>query len=208
MKIVATSDTHSRHDQLTVPDGDVFVHAGDSMKVGALDELERFNEWLGTLPHRHKIVIAGNHDWCFQTMAEDARQRLTNAIYLEDSGVTIDGVHFYGSPWQPWFFDWAFNLKRGPEIKEKWDIIPPETDVLITHGPPHGILDETVRGDLVGCEELLLAVERIRPKLHLFGHIHEAAGIQEREGTTYANVSFLDVRYMAAQECTVLTLDK
>ncbi|MDF1666009.1 MAG: metallophosphatase domain-containing protein [Planctomycetota bacterium] len=206
MQIVATSDTHSRHEQLTVPDGDVFVHAGDSMKFGSLDELDNFNRWLGTLPHAHKIVIAGNHDWCFQTMPEDAQARLTNATYLQDESVTIDGVHFYGSPWQPWFLDWAFNLQRGPEIKEKWDLIPAACDVLITHGPPHGILDETVRGESVGCEELLLALERVQPKLHIFGHIHEAAGLQEIGATTFANASFLDVRYKAAQECTVLSI--
>jgi len=90
--------------------------------------------------------------------------------------VIIEGVKFYGSPWQPRFFDWAFNLDRGEEIKKKWDLIPMDTDVLITHGPPYGILDLTHEGEKVGCEELMKAVLRVQPKIHIFGHIHEAYG--------------------------------
>jgi predicted phosphohydrolase len=206
VKIVATSDTHSRHDALNVPDGDVFVHAGDFSGYGSLKELSDFNAWLGSLPHCHKLIIAGNHDWCFETMAGVARSVVTNAHYLQDEGVEIDGVQFYGSPWQPWFLDWAFNLPRGEPLREKWSLIPESCDVLITHGPPHGIGDLTVRGENVGCRELLKALERVRPKVHIFGHIHEGAGVVEGDHTTFANVSFLDVTYKPKQDCTVLEI--
>ena len=161
IKLVAVSDTHGKHRDLDIPEGDVFVHAGDLIWRGTVDDLIEFNEFLGSLQHRHKIVIAGNHDFCFEESREFAESFLTNAVYLQDEEVVLEGIKFYGSPWQPWFFDWAFNLQRGQELREKWDLIPNDVDVLVTHGPPYGYCDETSRGDHVGCEELLAAVERI-----------------------------------------------
>ena len=197
MKIVCLSDTHMEHEQLAVPDGDVLIHAGDSTYRGAVPELVRVNAWLGTLPHRHKIIIAGNHDWLFETDPSLAESLMTNAIYLRDSATSIAGVKFYGAPWQPWFMDWAFNLQRGAEIKRKWDLIPTDTDVLITHGPPQGILDivpdyRTGLDINVGCEELAPAIARVKPKLHIFGHIHEGYGQLERDGVTYINAANCD----------------
>jgi len=150
MKLITISDTHGLHWSLDIPDGDVLIHAGDLTDRGILEEVSEFNTFLGTLPHPHKIVIAGNHDLCFEDYRMDCEEALTNCIYLQDQEVTIDGVRFYGSPWQPWFYDWAFNLERGPEIRAKWDLIPEGTDVLITHGPPYGIGDLTARGDKGG----------------------------------------------------------
>ena len=124
MKIVAISDTHGLHRSLEIPDGDVLIHAGDLTRHGTLDDVREFNDFLGTLPHPHKIVIAGNHDFCFESDREACEELLTNCIYRQDQEVVIDGVKFYGSPWQPWFYDWAFNLERGPEIRAKWDLIP------------------------------------------------------------------------------------
>jgi len=113
MKLVCISDTHSLHWRMPdIPDGDVLIHAGDCLDQGTLENIEDLNNWLGTLPHRHKIVIAGNHDWAFQETPELARQALTNAIYLEDSGVETEVVRFWGSPWTPTFMDWAFMLDR------------------------------------------------------------------------------------------------
>lgn len=147
MKLVCISDTHSLHRRLqSIPDGDVLIHAGDCLGQGTLENIEDFNDWLGSLPHRHKIVIAGNHDWAFQETPELARQALTSAIYLEDSGVEIEGVRFWGSPWTPIFMNWAFMLGRGEPLYEKWQLIPDDTDVLITHGPPQGIGDEVMFG--------------------------------------------------------------
>ncbi len=125
--------------------------------------------------------------------------------YLQDSGCEIDGVKFWGSPWQPEFNDWHFNLSRGEPLARKWRLIPDDTDVLITHGPPHGILDECpewisgwgrTRGTVhVGCEELAKALERVQPKVHIFGHIHEGAGVLEQDGRTYINASSMDANY-------------
>jgi Icc-related predicted phosphoesterase len=187
--IVAVSDTHGYHDNLNVPDGDVFVHAGDLSKRGGLEEVEAFDRWLASLPHRHKIVIAGNHDFCFENHPAEARARLKHCIYLQDEAVTVEGIKIYGSPWQPVFFDWAFNLPRGPALAAKWALIPDDTQLLVTHGPPHGSLDRTHDGRLVGCEDLLKRVRQIRPRIHIFGHIHEAAGIVEEDGTIFVNAS-------------------
>src|SRR4029450_13285789 len=112
----------------------------------------------------------GTHDWCFEQMPEACADVLTNAIYLQDSAITLDGVRFYGSPWQPWFYDWAFNLPRGPQIREKWVLIPADTNVLIPHGPPQGYADRTFRHQHAGCADLLDIVETIAPRVHIFGH--------------------------------------
>ena len=136
---------------LKVPPGDVLVHAGDILRHGLLDDVTEFDRWLGTLNHlyRYKVVICGNHDWCFQEKPAEARARLTNALYLRDSGCQIEVLTFYGSPWTPLFHDWGF-MKPDAELDEKWALIPPGLDVLITHGPPLGILDTTVRRDSAG----------------------------------------------------------
>lgn len=194
MRLVLVSDTHQRHDDLVVPDGDVLVHAGDFCRRGKEDEVARFNAWLGLRNHRHKIVIAGNHDFLFENEPAIARSLLTHATYLEDSGVTIDGLRFWGSPWQPRFFDWAFNLDRGAPLREKWDRIPSGIDVLIVHGPPRDVLDKTWRGESVGCDDLRSAIERVRPKLFVCGHIHESYGEAELVGVRCINASSCDVR--------------
>jgi Icc-related predicted phosphoesterase len=121
---------------------------------------------------------------------------MTNAHYLQDQSVIIEGLKFYGSPWQPTFHNWAFNKDRGEKIKTEWDKIPSDTDVLITHGPPFGILDKTVDNEKVGCEELLLAVNRIKPKIHIFGHIHENYGEIKLNGTHFINPSSCDYNYI------------
>jgi len=189
LRIVCVSDTHANHRKTVIPDGDLLLHAGDLTGHGRLEDVEDFDRWLGTLPHRHKVVIAGNHDFCFQEQAVEARARITNAVYLEDEMVKIAGVTIYGSPWQPWFGGWAFNLQRGPELATVWSKIPASTDILLTHGPPEGILDRNRRGDCCGCRDLLHRVLEVRPRLHVFGHIHEAAGRTHIDGTTFLNAS-------------------
>ena len=196
MKIVVVSDTHGMHNQVKVPDGDVLVHCGDITRDGRVHELFGINMWLSFLPHKHKIVIAGNHDWCFQNQTSLSASYLQNATYLHDSSVVIDGVTFWGSPWQPEFYDWAFNLpKNGPELEKKWDLIPDNTDVLITHCPPFGILDLTLQNNKVGCEKLAIAVERVKPKVHLFGHIHCGYGKLQVGNTLFVNASNCDEEY-------------
>lgn len=205
LKIIAFSDTHSRRPWFRIPEGDVLIFAGDMTLHGRLDEVVKFNEFLGRLPHPHKLVIAGNHDTCFQTYPAESRARLTNAIYLEDQSVTIQGVEFYGTPWQPVFRDMAFNLPR-EALRAKWDQIPASTDVLITHTPPHGRHDRTFFGSRVGCRELREAVERLQPALHLFGHIHEAHGQSTNGQTVFANVSICNLIYMPVRRPFVYTL--
>lgn len=208
MKCVVISDTHGMYRELAIPEAEVFIHAGDILGRGKLSELTEFNTWVGTLPHRHKIIIAGNHDWCFERSERESREILTNAVYLKDELVEIEGVKFYGSPWQPAFFNWAFNLSRGSELKEKWDLIPGNIDVLITHGPPAGILDTVMDGSNVGCEELIKAVNRIKPQYHLFGHIHEGYGIRVLEGCTHINASITTERYLPTNKPVVFSINE
>lgn len=171
-RIVCLSDTHNCNGQIRVPDGDILIHSGDATIRGTIDEIVLFNRWFANLPHRHKIFVAGNHDWLFETNPATAENLLdAQIIYLRDSFTVIDKLKIYGAPWQPRFFDWAFNLNRGREMAEKWKLIPENVDILITHGPPNGILDLTPQGDFAGCEELRKKVEVIRPKAHIFGHI-------------------------------------
>lgn len=176
MRVVAVADTHGEHARVEVPDGDVFVHAGDLTQRGTLPQLKQVAEWMRSLPHRHKVFIAGNHDFAFERQPKDARALFEGLTYLEDEAVTLDGVRFYGSPWQPWFHSWAFNLRRGPDIDRVWQRIPAGVDVLITHGPPHGYGDKVWSGERVGCEDLLRHLARVEPKLFLCGHIHEDRG--------------------------------
>lgn len=206
MRIVCISDTHMTHDKLVIPDGDVLVHAGDLCGHGTVAEVERFDTFLATLPHRHKVVIAGNHDWCFERAPIEARAALVHATYLQDSGVELDGIRFWGSPWQPEFLSWAFNLPRGAKLREKWDLIPEGTDVLVTHGPPFGIGDRCFDGREVGCPELLAAIDRIGPRLHVSGHIHEGYGERRRGQTLCINASSCDLRYRPVQPPIVVDL--
>jgi len=208
LRLVCLSDTHGLHDQLDVPDGDVLLHAGDFTKRGAEHEVRAFATFLAAQPHRHKVVVAGNHDFLFERDATRARELLGDVTYLEDAAATIEGVSIWGSPWQPWFHDWAFNLRRGAPLAAVWDRIPDTTDLLITHGPPFGILDRTALGEHVGCEELVKALARARPRLHLFGHIHEAQGHLVEGSTLFVNASNCDLGYRPVQAPTIVDWDE
>lgn len=187
--IVVISDTHGRHREVEVPDGDILIHAGDFTGSGTLSGVDNVNDWLGTLPHDHKLVVAGNCDPCCEENPDEVRERLTNAQYLQDDAVEIDGIRFWGSPWQPKFLNMSFNLPRGEALAEKWEMIPDDTDVLITHGPPRGILDRTSRGEEVGDRALLTRVTELRPAYHVFGHVHESSGTEIRGETTFVNAA-------------------
>jgi Icc-related predicted phosphoesterase len=171
-KVVCISDTHTNEPVL--PWGDLLVHAGDLTGSGTLTKTIKGLDWLARQPHGCKIFVPGNHDFLFERRPDDAL-RLCNdrgIILLVDEEIMVCGLHVYGSPWQPRFYDWAFNLDRGPAIKAKWDLIPRDTDLLITHGPPYMILDQDL-----GCQDLRDAVNEIKPRLHVFGHIHEGYGV-------------------------------
>ena len=179
MRLVCLSDTHGYQDSLHVPDGDVLLHAGDLTKRGLPDEIRA-----------------------------QARALLTHATYLEDQAVEIDGIRFYGSPFTPEFFEWAFMLPRGEALRAKWASIPDDVDVLITHGPPHGVLDATVRGEPAGCEALALRIQDIAPRLHLFGHIHEGYGQSDdaATGTHFVNASICTFDYRPKNQPVVYDL--
>ena len=199
MRFVALSDTHGNHN-FDLPPGDVLLHAGDVSSRGLKSEIQRFLDWFSSLDYTYKIFIAGNHDFFFEEAPKEEIEAMIpdNLIYLNDSGVEIEGIKIWGSPIQPWFHDWAFNRKRGPEIQKHWDLIPADSDIVITHGPAFGIHDRLISGMPVGCEDLLPTLQRIAPKVHLCGHIHEAYGERQVGETLFLNASILNVRYEIA----------
>lgn len=207
-KIVCISDTHTHHRDLVIPDGDIIVCAGDISYRGTEAEVIDFLAWYDGLPHKHKILIAGNHDWLFEKFPGEAQCLIdsTDIIYLNDTSVEVEGIKFHGSPVQPEFCNWAFNRARTAYdaihapyeyefIGKHWNLIPNDTDVLITHGPPAGILDRCPQS--VGCHELLKAVDKVRPRYHIFGHIHGQRGQLhlEKINCTFINASSLDDGY-------------
>lgn len=200
MRLVAMSDTHSLHSQIVVPDGDVVVHAGDYTGVGSLREQEEFLNWFCGLPHKYKVLIAGNHDICATT--EEGREGLysRDICYLEDSLVEIDGLTFYGSPWThtpewgvPGTKWWNFSYVRGDAgLAVRRKLIPDGVDVLVTHSPPQGHLDGNHSGEACGCTPLLNRILEVRPEVHVFGHIHESYGMMTFDRTTFVNASIRD----------------
>ncbi len=200
LKICLISDSHNQHKKIVLPEADAIIHAGDISGMGREHEVIEFLNWFSTIGNfQHRIMISGNHDWLFQlnkTLAKEILSKYPNVIYLEDSEVTINGLRIYGTPWQPTFFNWAFNVNRGEEIKKYWDMIPSNgIDILVTHGPPADILDLCDHGGRVGCEDLLNRIKEIKPLANLFGHIHHSHGIVEKDGTLFINASVLNDDY-------------
>lgn len=197
MKIIAISDTHGQHDQLVLPPGDMILHAGDVSKRGEEHEIGAFLDWFGAIDYRYKIFIAGNHDFFFERASPEKIREIipVGVTYLCDSGVRVEGISIWGSPVTPVFFNWAFNRERGSAISKHWELIPPATDIIMTHGPVAGILDSTIRGEHVGCADLAAKVQELKPAYYISGHIHEAYGQTEYDGIHYLNPSVLDHRY-------------
>lgn len=182
--VACISDTHNS--QPNVPEGDILLHAGDLTQSGSQSEIQATVDWLNTLPHEHKVVIAGNHDLLLDPEFKNpkgtdcTKSRGTewgSVIYLKDSSVILPcsggrKLKIYGSPQSPRNGNWAFQFPRTYDV---WrDAIPPDTDILITHGPPKGHLDLSS----FGCGFLLAEIWRLksRPRLHVFGHVHEGYG--------------------------------
>jgi Icc-related predicted phosphoesterase len=198
-----------------MPEGDVLVHAGDITISSETKVIEDFADYLSELPHTHKIVIAGNHDYIFEGSSKEQLVEMfkrKGITYLQDSSITIDGVKFYGSPWQPRFHDWGFNLSRGRALAEKWKLIPDDVNVLITHCPPFGILDRAPRGfdeyENVGCEELLKRIDELNKlQVHIFGHIHDCYGTQNIDGIVFANSCICNERYQAVNNPHIIEIE-
>lgn len=217
MKITFISDTHNNHKKVTndLPGGDLIIHAGDISSMGFDYEIEDFCKWYNDLDnYTYKIFIGGNHDWGFQIRSELTREivkKYPNIIYLEDEEFILEnGTKVYGSPWQPTFYNWAFNLPRNSqELEDVWKKIPNNTDILITHGPPYDILDRVpYSGEQVGCEKLLARIHKVKPKLHVFGHIHPGYGYQFNKGIHCINASVLNDRYQYSNKPINLEWDK
>lgn len=198
MKFLCLSDTHGKHRLLkNLPEADIIIHAGDLSKDGSERSCMDFMNWFRELPYAHKIFIAGNHDFFFEDASPQYLRKVVpeNLVYLNDSGVTINGINIWGSPITPAFYDWAFNRERGKVINKHWKLIPANTDILVTHGPPMGILDQVGLNDHAGCADLLRHVKRIKPKFHIFGHIHGSHGRYSTPVTQFINPSIVDDNY-------------
>ncbi len=195
MRIICISDTHDMFRELEVPDGDLLLHAGDLSRTGSVSEVTASLDWLRSLPHPHKVVIAGNHDRCLAK--EGARQMMSGLTYLVDETCTVGGVRIFGSPWSPAQGQWAFQAERGEDLFRCWERIPLDTQILVTHGPPFGILDTHRNGTDLGCKDLLAKVYEVRPALHLFGHVHESYGFCRKEDieTLFVNASSSSLGY-------------
>lgn len=218
MRITLISDTHTKHEELMwdktdLPGGDLLIHAGDLMNSGRIGrDITEFCTWFDELEqYHHKVFIAGNHDRMFEDLPEIAMQIVNsykNINYLQDDWVKVgddtEMAKIYGSPWQPWFYDWAFNLpKGGPGLMSKWEAIPEDTDILITHGPPQDHLDVSgppYNEPHLGCALLREKVDEQPPKIHVFGHIHGGYGYKFHNGTHFFNASILNERYEYANK--------
>lgn len=177
------------HENVEIADGDILIFAGDMSVCRTVQDVAGFNAFLKDLPHVHKIVVGGNHDHLLASSPDLGQALLQDAVYIQDSAIIIDGITIYGSPWQPTFNTRAcdaFALPRGEAIRKKWEMIPEDTDILITHSPPCGIMDED-GGISHGCSDLLERVQLIQPRFHIFGHIHNHNGMQTIGSTRFVN---------------------
>jgi len=212
MKITFISDTHAKHRQLYLEGGDLLIHAGDIMNSGYnVQEIDDFCNWFESQNYETCAFIAGNHDRLFEDDPDQVAKIVNEYTinYMQDSEIIFGGgerpfVKIYGSPWQPEFYNWAFNLPRcGEELGKVWNNIPEDVDILVTHGPPQGHLDISgepwYEGDL-GCEILRHRVDTIKPKIHVFGHIHGSYGYKFHNGTHFINASVLNERYSVVND--------
>ena len=227
IRIVCMSDTHGKHRDVQLPPGDILLHGGDFSRSGEINEYSDLSSYFRDSGFEQVICIAGNHDMTLHPSyykdnwdrfhpepfdCANAHAALQHCIYLEDSShTTKHGIEVYGSPWSPKYFDWAFNLPRGSPIRAVWDRIPDSTDLLMTHGPPLGRGDMTKENGRAGCNDLTVVVQdRVKPRIHFFGHIHEGAGVSFDNHTLYINGSNLNILYQAVNHPIVvdLPLDK
>lgn len=239
MRLTCISDTHTKHKEvfknlkkyINPNDFNVLIHAGDVSFQGRQTEVTDFIYDLMNIDFFDlKLFISGNHDWCFEDINQphhkgnfdwlshlinEENLMQSNCDYLEDRKIVIKvdnisrPISFYGSPWQPEFHNWAFNLPRnGEKLKEKWDMIPENTDVLITHSPPFGYGDYVSNHLRVGCDLLLKRVEQVKPLVHVFGHIHEGYGVNVTENTIYVNAASCDRRYNISNAPHVIDINE
>ena len=213
MRICIISDKHNHPlRNMNLPDADVLLHAGDWTGHGSLVEVEQFNNYCGQVKDKFKYGIlccAGNHELGVEANYTLSKSLLTNVSMLTDEAIEIEGVKFWFSPFSKWFFGWAWNLHPGKELEDKWNQIPEDTNVLITHGPPKFMLDTLPSGEAAGDLELynrILQLENLR--LHGFGHIHAAHGVKTSvSGMVYANASICTESYKATNKPLLFDYD-
>ena len=189
MDVTIIADTHGLQDEIKLKTGTMLIHAGDVTEYGSEEEVIDFLEWFAKQPFKYKIFIAGNHDVFFEECTAAKRKKIIpkDIIYLQNSGVEIEGLKIWGSPVTPYFLGMAFNARNGKDIKKIWNKVPIDTDILITHGPPKGMLDNDF-----GCEELLNRVNIVRPKIHCFGHVHGRNGMANLNQTRFINATLVN----------------
>lgn len=197
MRLVIVSDTHLY--EIDPPEGDVLLHCGDMTYTGNVKELGEVQRQFRALAPRYKhgiLYVAGNHDFMFDQDQKKALALMepSGATYLQDSGIELEGVKFWGTPWVNQFYDWAFMAEE-PVLARYYSKIPTDTDVLICHGPAFGMLDMTERGVHAGSTELRAVIHKVKPKVFAFGHIHEGYGQVDFAGVKYINASICDARY-------------
>ena len=232
MKFVVISDTHTKHDLTIVEPCDALIHGGDLSYNGTKEEMISFLNWFSKQPAKHLIFIAGNHDfyfdsnWAPATVVGSARHsrrykapaaeikellsKYPNVIYLNDSGCEVEGIKIWGSPVSPWFHDWGFNRYPGEDIQKHWNLIPTDTDIIVTHGPPFGYGDRVAwDGQYVGCKDLKKTIwANPNIKVSIFGHIHEGYGVHEDGERYFINASQLNENYSAVNKPVVFTIDE
>ena len=220
-RIVAISDTHSKHGQIGTKwpmieknemNANIIVHSGDISTRGYNHEILNFLTWFHALPYDHKIFVAGNHDFGLEQDYDywiaEIIENFPSITYLQDSGRTINGIKFWGSPQTPYFHNWAFNRQRGEEIKQYWNLIPDDVDYLITHGPAKGVGDWFVyTNEEVGCDDLQTAIHRVKPIVHQYGHIHCSYGTAKMFDTYSINACTCDESYSITQKPIVFDID-
>lgn len=237
MRIIFISDTHSLHSLMSnnvesfidPQETNILVHSGDCSNRGRQNEVQDFVYWFQNLKgFDDKVFIAGNHDFAFEhrnlphhkgdydwydNLMNEENLSQSDVTYLEDSEFVLTlsefsrPIKFYGSPWQPEFYNWAFNLPRqGEELLTKWSQIPNDTDILITHGPPWGILDIAPINRRVGCELLEQRVKEIKPLIHCFGHIHDSYGASYVGDTLFINAAICTERYVPSNKPIVVSI--
>lgn len=207
MKVTIISDTHNQHEALGTLSGDVLVHCGDmfSFQDWNREHLHRLDSWFSHQDFDLILCTGGNHDFVLEQALRENSQPFKNAVYLQDQKYKHNGVVFYGAPWTPQLSGHAF-YGDDHMLREKWSLIPKDTNVLITHTPPYSVLDKSSRGMTLGCKRLAKAVKNIKPNIHCFGHVHNSAGLVRNRHTVFVNASSVNSRLQVIHKPVVLEI--
>jgi Icc-related predicted phosphoesterase len=219
MKIVAISDTHCKWNKLVIPECDILISAGDYSFLGEPHVVKNFHKWLNKQPAKHKISVQGNHEKQVESNFAFSKQIAEEAClgvhFIDEGLVEVEGLKIWCTAITPFFRNWAWNRYSGEDIQKHWDRIPEGIDILVSHGPPFGILDgvERFNGKMCefeiehcGCPQLLNKVLEIKPRYHIYGHIHEGHGTCSRDGITFVNASICDGQYRPVHDITIVEI--